>query len=87
MTERLKLIRTKLDHLARMRQYLAYSTSQVESILQLKAWDTLSPDQHESLAAFRVRFSEFQEHLGKTMRSVAMEEEQDIECFGEVLAF
>lgn len=87
MTEHLKLIRTRLDHLARMREYLAYSLSQVESILQLKVWEALSPDQHESLAAFRLRFSEFQEHLGKTMRSVAMEEEQDVERFGAVLAF
>ena len=87
MTENLKLIRIKLDHLARMREYLAYSLSQVESILRLKAWEALTPDQHESLAAFRVRFSEFQEHLGKTMRSVAIEEEQDVERFGAVLAF
>ncbi len=70
-----------------MREYLAYSLSQVEAILQLGAWEALSPDQHESLAAFRVRFSEFQEHLGKTMRSVAIEEEQDVERFGAVLAF
>ena len=87
MTENLKLIRIKLDHLARMREYLAYSLSQVESILGLKAWEALTPDQHESLAAFLVRFSEFQEHLGKTMRSVAIEEEQDVERFGAVLAF
>jgi hypothetical protein len=85
--ENLKLIRVKLDHLARMREYLAYSLGQVESVLRVEDWKALSPDQHESLAAFRVRFSEFQEHLGKTMRSVAMEEEQDIERFGAVLAF
>ena len=87
MTDRLKLIRIKLKHLARMREYLTYSLSQVESVLLLKDWKALSPDQHESLAAFRVRFSEFQEHLGKIMRSVAMEEEQDVERFGAVLAF
>ena len=87
MTENLKLIRIRLNHLTRMREYLAYSLSQVEAILQLGAWEALSPDQHESLAAFRVRFSEFQEHLGKTMRSVAIEEEQDVERFGAVLAF
>ena len=87
MTDHLKLIRIKLEHLARMREYLTYSLSQVESVLLLKDWKALSPDQHESLAAFRVRFSEFQEHLGKTMRSVAMEEEQDVERLGAVLAF
>ena len=74
MTEQINLIRIKLDHLSRMREYLQYSLSQVEPVLLLKDWAGLSPDQHESLAAFRVRFSEFQEHLGKTMRPVAIEE-------------
>lgn len=87
MTDHLNLIRTKLQHLSRMRDYLAYSLSQVGSVLQVKDWKALSPDQHESLAAFRVRFSEFQEHLGRTMRSVAIEEEQGVERFGSVLAF
>ena len=53
----------------------------------LEDWQALSPHQHESLAAFRVRFSEFQERLGKVMRAVAIEEEQDVERFGAVLAF
>ena len=87
MTEQVKLIRLKLEHLSRMREYLHYSLSQVEPVLLLNDWAGLSPDQHESLAAFRVRFSEFQEHLGKTMRSVAIEEEQDVDRFGTVLAF
>ena len=87
MSEQIKLIRIKLEHVSRMRDYLEYSLSQVEPILVLKDWAALSPDQHESLAAFRVRFSEFQEHLGKTMRSVAIEEEQDVDRFGTVLAF
>jgi len=87
VTEQINLIRVKLDHLSRMRDYLQYSLSQVERVLLLKDWAGLSPDQHESLAAFRVRFSEFQEHLGKTMRSIAIEEEQDFDRFGAVLAF
>ena len=87
MIEQIKLIRIKLEHVSRMHDYLQYSLTQVEPILVLKDWAALSPDQHESLAAFRVRFSEFQEHLGKTMRSVAIEEEQDVERFGQALAF
>lgn len=31
-------------------------------------------EQHETLAAFRVRFSGFQEHPGKTIRAIAIEE-------------
>ena len=87
MTAQLELIRIKLEHLSRMRGYLQYSLSEVEPVLLLKDWASLPPDQHESLATFRVRFSEFQEHLGKTMRSVAIEEEQDVERFGPVLAY
>ena len=87
MTENLQIIQTKLVHLERMEAYLRYSLSQVAKILLSQDWTLLTPDQHESLAAFRVRFSEFQEHIGKTMRAVAVEEEQDVERFGAVLAF
>jgi len=87
VTEQLKLIRLRLEHLSRMYEYLKYSLSQVEPVLLLNDWASLSPDQHESLAAFRVRFSEFQEHLGKTMRSIAIEDEQDVDRFGAVLVF
>ena len=71
MTDQLQLIQTKLQHLARMQRYLAYSLGQVELMLPLKDWSALTPDHHESLAAFRVRFSKFQEHTGKAMRAVA----------------
>jgi hypothetical protein len=47
MTDHLNLIRIKLQHLSRMSEYLAYSLSQVESILKLKNWAALSPDQYE----------------------------------------
>lgn len=87
MTEHLRLIQAKLTQLERMRGYLAYSISQVQPWIPAPQWHALSPDQHESLAAFRVRFSEYQEHLGKTMRAVAIEEEVDVERFGSVLAF
>ena len=87
MTENLQIIQTKLVHVERMEAYLRYSLSKVAKILPSQDWILLTPDQHESLAAFRVRFSEFQEHIGKTMRAVAVEEEQDVERFGAVLAF
>lgn len=87
MTEHLRLIQTKMQHLTRMQEYLAYSHGQVEKLLPIEDWASLAPDQHESLAAFRVRFSDFQEQLGKAMRAVAIEEEQEVERFGAVLAF
>jgi hypothetical protein len=87
MTEHLRLIARQLNHLQRMRQYLAHSFDRCSEILPVTNWQAMSMDQHEMLAAFRVRFSEFQEHLGKTMRAVAIEEEVDVERFGSVLAF
>ena len=87
MTDHLALLRSKLVHLARMRSHLGYSVTQVQPFVPAAHWQALTADQHESLAAFRVRFSEYQQHLGKTMRAVAIEEEVDVDRFGTVLAF
>ena len=87
MTEHLRLIARQLGHPQRMREYLIYSTQRAQRILPITNWRALSLEQHETFAAFRVRFSEFQEHLGKTMRAVAIEEEVEAERFGSVLAF
>jgi hypothetical protein len=87
VSEHQALIRKKLDHLARMREYLAYSLGQIQQLLPVQDWSGLLPDQHESLAAFRVRFSEFQEHMGKTMKAVALEEEKPAEPFTAVLLY
>lgn len=87
MTEHQRLIGAKLAHLERMRGYLTYSLSQAEPLMPIHDWESLSPEQHETLAAFRVRFSEFQEHLGKAMRAVAIEEEQRTETFTAVLLY
>ena len=87
MTAHLELIWKRLDHLARMANYLVYSYEHAQAMMPIVDWSALTPDQHESLAAFRVRFSEYQEHLGKTMRAIALEEEVATEPFGAVLAF
>jgi hypothetical protein len=87
MTENQRMLQAKLRHLSRMSEYLAFSHGQVTPLLVKPDWAALTAEEHESLAAFRVRFSEFQEHLGKAMRSVAIEEEVDVDRFGSVLAF
>jgi hypothetical protein len=79
MTEHLRLLAKQLTHLKQMRKYLEYSEQRVHHILPITNWQDLSFEQHETLAAFRVRFSEFQEHLGKTMRAIAIEEEVEAE--------
>lgn len=87
MTEHVRLIWKKLDHLQLMEGYLSWSLVQVGQIVPIRDWAAIAPEQHESLAAFRVRFGEFQEHLGKTMRAIAIEEEENPEPFGAVLAY
>jgi hypothetical protein len=87
VTAHQELIRIKIAHLERMASYLAWSLEQVRTFVPILDWASLSQEQHESLAAFRVRFSDFQEHIGKTMRAVAIEEEENHEPFGAVLAF
>lgn len=86
MSNNVALLARRLVHLARMREYLAYSQEQASKLLPITNWGMLTADQHETLAAFRVRFSEFQEHLGKCMRAIALEEESPTEPFGAVLA-
>lgn len=87
MTEHRQLVLKKIEHLERMAGYLAWSLDQVGAFVPIRDWAVLTAEQHESLAAFRVRFGEFQEHLGKAMRAVAIEEEENCEPFGAVLAF
>jgi len=87
MTNHVGLIMNHILHLEKMAEYLDFSYSKIAAVLPITEFDKLTPETHETLAAFRVRFSEFQEHLGKTMRAVAIEEEIDVERFGSVLAF
>lgn len=87
MTHNLQLIGRRPKHPARMADHLAYSRSQAAQLMPIRDWDALTPDRHESLAAYRLRFREFQANLGKTMPAVAIEEEATTEPFGAVLAF
>lgn len=87
MREHIELIRKKIEHLHRMKVYLDYSLAQTLPLMPISDWQALTPEQHETLAAFRVRFSDFQEQLGKTMRAIAREEEQNTEPFSVVLIY
>jgi len=87
VSDHIALIFKKLEHLARMREYLCYSVEQVKLLLPIHDWKALQPSQHEALAAFRVRFSEYQEHMGKTMKAIAIEEEKPFEPFTVVLLY
>ncbi len=87
MSANVQLIWKKIEHLRRMRNYLEYSLEQTLLLIPISDWHQLKPAHHETLAAFRVRFSEFQEHLGKIMRAIAREEEQSTEPFSFVLLY
>lgn len=87
MSENIRLIWKKIEHLRRMRNYLDYSLAQTLPLMPIRNWLQLTPAEHATLAAFRVRFSEFQEHLGKIMKAIAREEEQSTEPFSFVLLY
>lgn len=87
MSDHILLIWKKLEHLVRMRGYLNYSLKQTSLLVPIHTWTNLTPENHETLAAFRVRFSEFQEHLGKAMRAIAIEEEQKTEPYTAMLLY
>jgi hypothetical protein len=88
-----ELILDKAEHLERMVGYLPCSLEQVQRFIPIATWESPTPEQHESLAAFRVRFSDFQEQFGKAMRAIAIaiaiaiEEEEIAEPFDAVPAF
>jgi hypothetical protein len=87
VTQHQQLILKKIEHLKRMAAYLTWSHEQIKAFVPIADWTVLSPEQHEALAAFRLRFSELQEQIGKTMRAVTIEEEEIHEPFGAVLSF
>ena len=87
VTTHLHLIWKKLDHLVRMRTYLTYSLAHTTTLVPISSWESLTPENHETLAAFRIRFSEFQEHMGKLMRAIAIEEEQTTEPYSAILLY
>ncbi|OGS91601.1 MAG: hypothetical protein A2061_10115 [Gallionellales bacterium GWA2_59_43] len=71
-----------------MREYLAHSHGNLLAHgIVGKPVASLTLDESEILAAFRMRFSEYQEHLGKLLRAIAQEEEVEITGFSDVLAF
>jgi uncharacterized protein YutE (UPF0331/DUF86 family) len=88
MKPHLQLIASRLSQLERLRAYLLHSTGKIEQCGMLqKSPAVYSLDDSNNLAAFRMRVSEFQEHLGKLLASIAREEEVEYSGFSDVLAF
>jgi len=88
MKTHLQLIASRLVQLAKLRIYLIHSTDKIEQCgMQQKSPAEYSLDDSNILAAFRMRVSEFQAHLGKLLASIAREEEIECSGFSDVLAF
>jgi len=89
MNENLVILQRKLDSLARMRGDVRHSLGKLGSpldSLRESGVAALTPDQRETLSAFTTRFATYQEHMGKAMRSLAIEEESATTPFGAILA-
>jgi len=80
------VLREKLVHLGRMREHLEYSRNKIVAWWHIdQSIDLWSPDQLETLAAFKARFAEMQDHLASAMKLIAAIEEQPSEAFSYVL--
>ena len=88
MLKQKEIIANKLAHLEKMRNYLAYSGRRMSGAkIPAKSLTALSDEEAEILAAFRARFSEYQEHVGKLLKSIALEEGVKVVGMSDVLAF
>lgn len=84
----IKALREKIDQLQKMRRHLAYSHNKIMGWWQTDAnFDGWSDDQLESLAAFKGRFAEFQDHLASAMKFIANIEGEDTRQFTYVLNY
>lgn len=88
MKTHLQLIASRLAQLVKLHAYLLHATHKIEQSGMLKKNPVdYTLDDSNDLAAFRMRVSEFQEHLGKLLASIAREEEVKYSGFSDVLAF
>jgi hypothetical protein len=80
MSENMKLFGKKLEHPAHARLPGLFDSQEVRAPEKIrgKGSNALTPNERETSAAFRTTLADFQEQPGKTMRSVAIEEEVNV---------
>ena len=84
----IEALRDKLKQLQKMRRNLAYSHDKIVGWWRLDAsFDGWNDEQLESLAAFKGRFAEFQDHLASAMKLIANIEGEDTRMFTYVLNY
>lgn len=78
----------QIGFLHKMRRHLAYSHQRIRAWWQADVdFDALDEASLESLAAFKARFAELQDHLASTMKLVAQIEGEDTRQFTYVLNY
>lgn len=86
--ELIAALHEKLGHLEKMRARLDYSYSKIAEWWRVdRHFDDWEADRLESLAAFKSRFAEMQDHLASAMRLVAAIESENIDRFTYVLNY
>lgn len=82
------IVARRLRDLDRMRHYLGYSAQRMrQGGIAGSDPRQLTDAEAEILAAFRMRFAEYQEHLGKLLKAIAIEEGVALVGMADVLAF
>ena len=82
------IIERKLNVLLRLKSHLEFATqAAIEQGVIGKTATQLSMADGQVLAAFRMRFSEYQEQLGKMLLSLAREEDIEIKGASSIAAF
>jgi len=88
MLRQKEIIARRLAQLEKMRGHLAYSDQRMRAAgIADKDMGALSDTDAEILAAFRTRFSEYQEHIGKLLKAIAIEEGAVIVGMSDVVSF
>ena len=83
-----EIIARRITQIAKMRAYVVYSSGRMRAAgIAEKNLQQLSDADAEILAAFRARFAEYQEHLGKLLKAIALEEGVHVVGITDVLAF
>lgn len=81
-------LREKIGYLERMQAHLEYSHEKIRTWWRVDLnFDEWSPEQLESLTAFRARFAEMQDHLASAMKLIAVIEGRPTEAFTYVLNY
>jgi hypothetical protein len=88
MNRQRDIVAQRLRDLDKMRRYLNYSAQRMrQAEVAARKPSMLTNAEAEILAAFRVRFAEYQEHLGKLLKAIAIEEGIALVGMTDVLAF